>query len=138
FFFEVRSRHTREMGVTLHVTHYPDPPHRGRAIDARTTRPPGYAISQRKRNSWSKPSGDEDRRPVTRAPSRAFCLQTSELVAARRADTQRRHARPLEQPLRRHVVTSLALSPGTYSIVARAPVFPAELGLGSPCARLTP
>ena len=36
------------MGVTPHVAHTP-PSHRRSAIDARTTRHPGYAISQRKR-----------------------------------------------------------------------------------------
>jgi hypothetical protein len=55
--------HTREMGVTPHVTQYPETPHRGSAIDARTTRHPGYAISQRKRKlveqafGWMKTIG---------------------------------------------------------------------------------
>ena len=41
--------HMREMGITPHVTQYPETPHRGSAIDARTTRHPGYEVSQRKR-----------------------------------------------------------------------------------------
>jgi transposase len=56
-------RHTREMGVTPHVTQYPETDRRGSAIDARTTRHPGYAISQRKRKlveqafGWMKTVG---------------------------------------------------------------------------------
>ncbi len=36
----------RSMGVTPHVAQYSETAHRGSAIDARTTRHPGYAISQ--------------------------------------------------------------------------------------------
>jgi transposase len=56
-------RHTREMGVTPHVTQYPETDRRGSAIDARTTRHPGYAISQQKRKlveqafGWMKTVG---------------------------------------------------------------------------------
>jgi IS5 family transposase len=39
----------REMGVTPHVAQYATTPHRRSAIDGRTTRHPGYAISQQKR-----------------------------------------------------------------------------------------
>jgi transposase len=39
----------RAMGVTPHVAQYATTPHRCSAIDGRTTRHPGYAISQRKR-----------------------------------------------------------------------------------------
>ena len=53
----------REMGVTPHVAQYPETPHRGSAIDARTTRHPGYAVSQRRRKlveqcfGWMKTVG---------------------------------------------------------------------------------
>jgi transposase len=56
-------RHTREMGVTPHVSQYPETDRRGSAIDARTTRHPGYDISQRKRKlveqafGWMKTVG---------------------------------------------------------------------------------
>jgi transposase len=56
-------RHTREMGITPHVTQYPETTHRGSAIDARTTRHPGYEVSQRKRKlveqafGWMKTIG---------------------------------------------------------------------------------
>jgi transposase len=36
----------RAMAVTPHVAQYPDTPHRGSAIDGRTTTQPGYAVSQ--------------------------------------------------------------------------------------------
>jgi transposase len=55
--------HLREMGVTPHVAQYVTTPHRRSAIDGRTTRHPGYAISQRKRklveqgNGWIKTIG---------------------------------------------------------------------------------
>jgi transposase len=39
----------RELGVTPHVAQYATTPHRRSAIDRRTTRHPGYAISQQKR-----------------------------------------------------------------------------------------
>jgi hypothetical protein len=42
-------RDTRELGVTPHVAQYPETTRRGSAIDGRTTRHAGYAISQRKR-----------------------------------------------------------------------------------------
>jgi transposase len=42
-------RATRALGVTPHVAQYPDTPRRRSAIDGRTTRHPGYAISQQKR-----------------------------------------------------------------------------------------
>src|SRR5712692_7026410 len=42
-------RQLREMGVTPHVAQYPDTATRGSAIDTRTTRHPGYLVSQRKR-----------------------------------------------------------------------------------------
>jgi len=53
----------REMGVTPHVAQYPETPHRGSAIDARTTHHPGYAVSQQKRKlveqcfGWMKTVG---------------------------------------------------------------------------------
>jgi transposase len=56
-------RQTREMGVTPHVTQFPETPHRGSAIDERTTRHPGYEVSQRKRKlveqafGWMKTVG---------------------------------------------------------------------------------
>jgi transposase len=39
----------RELGVTPHVAQYATTPHRRSAIDGRTTRHPGYALSQQKR-----------------------------------------------------------------------------------------
>jgi transposase len=54
---------SRALGVTPHVAQYPDTPHRHSAIDGRTTRHPGYAISQRKRKlveqafGWMKTVG---------------------------------------------------------------------------------
>lgn len=56
-------RLSREMGVTPHVAQYPDTDRRSSAIDARTTRHPGYEISQRKRKlveqafGWMKTVG---------------------------------------------------------------------------------
>jgi transposase len=56
-------RDTRELGVTPHVAQYPDTQRRGSAIDGRTTRHAGYAISQRKRKlveqafGWMKTVG---------------------------------------------------------------------------------
>jgi transposase len=56
-------RQLREMGVTPHVAQYPETAHRGSAIDARTTRHPGYAVSQRRRKlveqcfGWMKTVG---------------------------------------------------------------------------------
>jgi len=56
-------RHTRKMGITPHVTQYPETKCRGSAIDARTTRHVGYEISQRKRKlveqafGWMKTVG---------------------------------------------------------------------------------
>jgi transposase len=53
----------RAMGITPHVTQYPQTERRGSAIDARTTRHPGYDISQRKRKlveqafGWMKTIG---------------------------------------------------------------------------------
>jgi transposase len=53
----------RSMHVTPHLAQYPETGHRGSAIDARTTRHPGYAISQRKRKlveqgfGWMKTVG---------------------------------------------------------------------------------
>jgi transposase len=55
--------HLRALGATPHVAQYPDTPRRTSAIDARTTRHPGYAISQRKRKlveqcfGWMKTVG---------------------------------------------------------------------------------
>ena len=54
---------TRQMHVTPHVAQYPDTERRTSAIDGRTTRHPGYAISQRKRKlveqafGWMKTVG---------------------------------------------------------------------------------
>ena len=51
------------MRVTPHLAQYPETGHRGSAIDARTTRHPGYAVSQRKRKlveqgfGWMKTVG---------------------------------------------------------------------------------
>jgi transposase len=56
-------RQTRALGVTPHVAQYPETPHRGSAIDGRTTRHPGYGLSQRKRKlveqafGWMKTIG---------------------------------------------------------------------------------
>lgn len=56
-------RSSREMGVTPHVAQWPDTDRRRSAIDRRTTRHPGYAISQRKRKlveqafGWMKTVG---------------------------------------------------------------------------------
>jgi hypothetical protein len=56
-------RSSREMGVTPHVAQYPDTDRRRSAIDGRTTRHPGYDISQRKRKlveqafGWMKTVG---------------------------------------------------------------------------------
>jgi transposase len=53
----------RAMGATPHVAAYTPSPHRRSAIDARTTRHPGYAVSQRKRKlveqtfGWMKTIG---------------------------------------------------------------------------------
>lgn len=53
----------RTMGVTPHVAQYPETATRGSAIDARTTRHPGYAASQQKRKlveqcfGWMKTVG---------------------------------------------------------------------------------
>jgi transposase len=40
---------TRALGVPPHVAQFPETPHRGSAIDGRTTRHPGYALSHRTR-----------------------------------------------------------------------------------------
>jgi transposase len=56
-------RSSRAMGITPHVTQFPDTPRRSSAIDRRTTRHPGYEISQRKRKlveqafGWMKTVG---------------------------------------------------------------------------------
>jgi transposase len=56
-------RVSRELGVTPHVAQYPDTTRRHSAIDGRTTRHPGYEISQRKRKlveqafGWMKTVG---------------------------------------------------------------------------------
>jgi transposase len=56
-------RSSRELGVTPHVAQYPDTVCRHSAIDGRTTRHPGYTISQRKRKlieqafGWMKTVG---------------------------------------------------------------------------------
>jgi transposase len=56
-------RDTRELGITPHVAQYPETTRRGSAIDGRTTRHAGYAISQRKRKlveqafGWMKTVG---------------------------------------------------------------------------------
>jgi transposase len=53
----------RSMRVTPHLAQYPETAHRGSAVDARTTRHPGYAVSQRKRKlveqgfGWMKTVG---------------------------------------------------------------------------------
>jgi len=53
----------RAMGATPHVAQYAGHPHRRSAIDGRTTRHPGYAVSQRKRKlveqtfGWMKTVG---------------------------------------------------------------------------------
>lgn len=53
----------RSMAATPHLAQYPETVHRASAIDARTTRHPGYAISQRKRKlveqgfGWMKTVG---------------------------------------------------------------------------------
>jgi transposase len=56
-------RSSRELGVTPHVAQYPDTACRHSAIDGRTTRHSGYAVSQRKRKlveqafGWMKTVG---------------------------------------------------------------------------------
>jgi len=53
----------RAMGVTPHVAQFPDTQRRRSAIDGRTTRHPGYEVSQRKRKlveqafGWMKTVG---------------------------------------------------------------------------------
>jgi len=53
----------RAMGATPHVAQYAPTPHRRSAVDARTTRHPGYGVSQRKRKlveqtfGWMKTVG---------------------------------------------------------------------------------
>ena len=53
----------RRFGLTPHVAQYPTTPRRKSAIDGRTTRHPGYAISQQKRKlveegfGWMKTVG---------------------------------------------------------------------------------
>jgi transposase len=53
----------RAMAVTPHVAQYPETPHRGSAIDGRTTRQPGYVVSQQLRKrveeifGWMKTVG---------------------------------------------------------------------------------
>lgn len=53
----------RAMQITPHVAQFPETPHRGSAIDGRTTRHAGYALSQRKRKlveqafGWMKTVG---------------------------------------------------------------------------------
>jgi transposase len=55
--------HCRELAVTPHVSQFPETDRRGSAIDGRTTRHPGYGISQRKRKlveqafGWMKTVG---------------------------------------------------------------------------------
>jgi IS5 family transposase len=56
-------RYTREMGITPQVAQYAATAHRRSAIDGRTTRHPGYALSQQKRKlveqafGWMKTIG---------------------------------------------------------------------------------
>jgi transposase len=56
-------RELREMEVTPHVAQFPETKRRGSAIDGRTTRHPGYAVSQQKRKlveqcfGWMKTVG---------------------------------------------------------------------------------
>ena len=56
-------RTTRDLGITPHVAQYVETVHRGSAIDGRTTRHPGYVVSQRKRKlveqafGWMKTVG---------------------------------------------------------------------------------
>jgi transposase len=56
-------RDTRAMGITPQVAQYAKTPHRRSAIDGRTTRHPGYALSQQKRKlveqafGWMKTIG---------------------------------------------------------------------------------
>jgi hypothetical protein len=56
-------RNLRAMHVTPHVAQFTASPHRGSAIDGRTTRHPGYTISQQKRKlveqsfGWMKTVG---------------------------------------------------------------------------------
>jgi transposase len=47
----------RAVGATPHVAQYAPGPRRGSAIDARTTRRPGYAVSQRKRKEVEQAFG---------------------------------------------------------------------------------
>ena len=47
----------RQLGVTPHIAQYRPTPHRRSAIDDRTTRHPGYAISQRKRKEVEQSFG---------------------------------------------------------------------------------
>lgn len=47
----------RALGVTPHVAQYVPTPHRRSAIDGRTTRHPGYAVSQRKRKEVEQSFG---------------------------------------------------------------------------------
>jgi len=59
-----------EMAVTPHVTQHPETDGRGSAIDARTTRHPGYENSRRKRKPVRAGLRvDEDGRPAAHVPS---------------------------------------------------------------------
>jgi hypothetical protein len=55
----------RQMGVTQHVAQHASWPG-GRAIDARTMRHPGYAMSQSARPGWSASSRAQDVRRAGR------------------------------------------------------------------------
>ena len=74
----------RELGVTPHVAQTSDP-HRGSAVDGRTARHPGYAISQRARKrieevfGWMKTIGGFRR---TRHRGRARTQLSAYLVGA--------------------------------------------------------
>lgn len=67
--FDIRTfvRSSRQMGVTPHMVHCPTTGRRSSSIDGRTTRPPGYAISRRKRKlveqafGWMKRSASANR-----------------------------------------------------------------------------
>ncbi len=68
-------RETRTLGVTPHVAQFPETERRGSEIDGRTTRHPGYNISQRKRKldeqafGWMKTRGLAAQAASSRRPA---------------------------------------------------------------------
>ena len=63
----------RDLNVTPHIAQ--NTTNRSSAIDARTTRHPGYAISQQKRKRTEEPFGHRRARPAHAPRSRAIGIQ---------------------------------------------------------------